>query len=92
MHSVKIEFCPLDWYSSSPTTIVLYNKMYMWKVFPSNRKKLKKRKCDLHEISSVSPKAAVPKLCAAVPWGAVRLCQGRRESMRKLLYLLLFSQ
>ena len=29
---------------------------------------------------------AVPKLCAA------RLCQGRRESMRKLLYLLLFSQ
>ena len=30
---------------------------------------------------------AVPKLCAAA-----RLCQGRRESMRKLLYLLLFSQ
>ena len=57
MHSVKIEFCPLDWYSSSPTTIVLYNKMYMCKVFPSNRKKLKKRKCDLHEISSASPKA-----------------------------------
>ena len=25
MHSVKIEFCPLDWYSSSPTTIVLYS-------------------------------------------------------------------
>ena len=31
MHSVKIEFRPLDWYSSSPTTIVLYNKMYMCK-------------------------------------------------------------
>ena len=24
MRSVKIEFCPLDWYSSSPTAIVLY--------------------------------------------------------------------
>ena len=61
MHSVKIEFCPLDWYSSSPTTIVLYNKMYMCKVFPSNRKKLKKRRCDLHEISSASTKAGVRK-------------------------------
>ena len=57
MHSVKIEFCPLDWYSSSPTTIALHNKMYMCKVFPSNCKKLKKRKHDLHEISSTSPKA-----------------------------------
>ena len=57
MHTVKIEFCPLDCYSSSPITIVLLNKMYMCKVFPSNRKKLKKRKCDLHEISSASPKA-----------------------------------
>ena len=57
MHSVKMEFCPLDWYSSSPTTIVLYNKMYICEVFPSNHKKLKKRKCDLHEISSASPKA-----------------------------------
>ena len=57
MHSLRIEFCLLNWYSSSPTTIVLYNKMYMCKVFPSNRKKLKKRKCDLHEISSASPKA-----------------------------------
>ena len=36
--------------------------MYMCKVFPSNRKKLKKRKCDLHEISSASPKAVVPNL------------------------------
>ena len=62
MHSVKIEFCPLDWYSSSPTRIVLYNKMYMCKVFSSNRKKLKKRKFDLHEISSASPKAVFPKL------------------------------
>ena len=28
MLSVMIEFFPLDWYSSSPTEIVLYNKMY----------------------------------------------------------------
>ena len=46
MHSVKIEFYPLDWYSSSSTTIVLRKKIYMCKVFPSNCKKLKKRKCD----------------------------------------------
>ena len=57
MHSVKIEFRPLDWYTSSPTTIVLYKRMYMCKVFPSNRQKLKKRKYGLHEISSASPKA-----------------------------------
>ena len=57
MLSVKIEFCPLDWYSSSPIAIVLYKRMYMCKIFPSNRQKLKKRKCDLHEISSASPKA-----------------------------------
>ena len=54
---VKIEFCPLNRYSSSPTAIVLYEKMYMCKMFSSNRQKLKKRKCDLHEISSASPKA-----------------------------------
>ena len=57
MLSVKIEFFPLDWFSSSPTAIVLYNRIYMCKVFPSNHQKLKKRKCDLHEISSASPKA-----------------------------------
>ena len=57
MLSVKIEFCPLDWYSSSPTAIVLYKRMYMCKMFSSNWQKLKKRKCDLHEISSASPKA-----------------------------------
>ena len=57
MLSVKIEFCPLDWYSSSPTAIALYKRMYMCKMLPSNRQKLKKRKCDLHEISSASPKA-----------------------------------
>ena len=57
MFIVKIEFCPLNWYSSSPTAIVLYEKMYMCKMFSSNRQKLKKRKCDLHEISSTSPKA-----------------------------------
>ena len=54
---VEIEFCPLDWYSSSSTTIVLYKRMYMCKMFQSNRQKLKKRKCGLHEISSTSPKA-----------------------------------
>ena len=57
MLSVKIEFCPFDWYSSSPTAIVLYKRMYMCKIFPSNRQKQKKRKCDLHEISSALPKA-----------------------------------
>ena len=57
MLSVKIEFCPLDCFSSSLTTIILYNKMYMCKVFPRNRQKLKKRKFDLHKISFESPKA-----------------------------------
>ena len=57
MLSVKIEFCPLDWYSRSPTAIVLYKRMYMCKMLPSNRQKLKKRKCDLHEISFASPEA-----------------------------------
>ena len=59
MLSVKIEFCPLDWYSSSPTAILLYKRMYIssCKMLPSNRQKLKKRKCDLHEISSASPEA-----------------------------------
>ena len=52
MLSVKI-----DWYSSSPTAIVLYKRMYMCKIFPSDGQKLKKRKCDLYEISSTSPKA-----------------------------------
>ena len=51
---VKIKFCPLDWYSSSSTAIVLCKILY---TFPTNRQKLKKRKCDLHEISSTSPKA-----------------------------------
>ena len=57
MLCVKIEFCPLDWYSSSPTAIVLYKRMYMCKMLPSNGQKLEKRKCDLHEISSASPEA-----------------------------------
>ena len=45
MHSLKIEFCPLDWYSYSPIAIVLYKRMYMCKMILSNRQKLKKRKC-----------------------------------------------
>ena len=57
MLSVKIEFCPLDWYSNSSTAIVLYKRMYMCKMLPSNRQKLKTKKCHLHEISSASPKA-----------------------------------
>ena len=32
MLSVKIEFCPLNWYSSSPIVIVLYKRMYMCKL------------------------------------------------------------
>ena len=57
MLRVKIEFCPLDWYLSSQIAIVLYNRMYMCKMFPSNRQKLKIRKYDLHEISYASPQA-----------------------------------
>ena len=57
MLSVKIEFCPLYTYSSSPTTIILCNRMYMCKVFPSNCQKNQKKKMNLHEISSASPKA-----------------------------------
>ena len=53
MLNVKIGFCPLDWYSSSPTAIDLYKRMYICKMFASNRQ----RKCDLHEISSASPEA-----------------------------------
>ena len=47
--------------------------MYLCKVFPSNRKKLKKRKCDLHEISCASPKRHIDvakrrnSLCHAKP-------------------------
>ena len=29
MLSVKIEFCLLKWYSSNPTAIVLYKRMYI---------------------------------------------------------------
>ena len=50
MLSVKIEFCPLDWYSTSSTAIVLYKRMYVCKMFSNNRRKLKQRKCDLHII------------------------------------------
>ena len=57
MISVKIEFCPLDWYSSSSTAILLHNKMYMCKVFLSNRQKLKNRKCYSHEVSSALSQA-----------------------------------
>ena len=57
MLSVKIEFCPLDWYSSSPIAIILYNRMYMCKIFSSNCQTLKKRKCNLRKIISASPEA-----------------------------------
>ena len=57
MLSAKIEICRLDWYSSSPTAIILYKRMFMCKMLSSNRQKLKKRKRDFHEISSASPKA-----------------------------------
>ena len=57
MFSVKIEFCPLDWYLRGLTAIVLYKRMYMCKMFPRNRQNLRKRRCDLHEISSASPEA-----------------------------------
>ena len=40
MLSVKIEFCPFEWYSSSPTAIVLHKRMYMCKILPSTRQKL----------------------------------------------------
>ena len=60
MISIKIEFCPLDWYSSNPIAIVLYKRMYMSKIFPSNRQKLKKRKSDLHKISFALPKGPFP--------------------------------
>ena len=39
---VKIELYRLDWYSNSPTAIVLCKILYMCKMFPSNRQKLKK--------------------------------------------------
>ena len=57
MISLKIEFCPLDWYSSSPTAILLYNRMYMRKVFLSNHQKLKNKKFYLHKVSSALPQA-----------------------------------
>ena len=75
MHNVKIEFCPLDWYSSSPTTIVLYKKMYI-KYFISNRQKLKTRKCDLHEISSASSKAVLLNLFYSATHILARICFG----------------
>ena len=38
------------------------------------------------------PAAAVPKLGAAAPWGAARLCQRSRQSMFKLLQLLFYPK
>ena len=45
MFSVKIEFCLLDWYSSSPTAIVLYNKctVYVQSVSKQSLKAQKKK-------------------------------------------------
>ena len=42
MLSVKIEFCPLDWYSSSPIAIVLYKRMICVKSFQVIAKSSKK--------------------------------------------------
>ena len=54
MLSIRIEFYPLDWYSSnfnfSPAKIVLYNRMCMFKVFASKRQKLKKNAIFLKKI------------------------------------------
>ena len=41
---VEIEFCPLDWYSSSPTAIVLCKILYMCKMFPRQSPKAQKKK------------------------------------------------
>ena len=42
MLSVKIEFCPLDWSSNSPTAIVLYKKCICVKCFQAIAKSSKK--------------------------------------------------
>ena len=62
MLSVKIEFCPLDWYSSnicfSPTIIVLYNSMYIYKCFQAIAKSSKNENAiNENEISSASRQA-----------------------------------
>ena len=45
MLSVKNEFCPLDWYSTSPTIIALYKKctVYMQSVSKQSPKAQKKK-------------------------------------------------
>ena len=47
MLSVKIEFCPLNWYSSSPTAIVLYKNLtvhvYVQSVSKQSSKAQKKK-------------------------------------------------
>ena len=43
MFKVKIKFCPFDWYSSSPTAIVLYKRIYTCKIFSSNPQKTQKK-------------------------------------------------
>ena len=42
MLSVKIKFCPLDWYSSSPTAIILYKRCICVKCFQAIAKSSKK--------------------------------------------------
>ena len=42
MLSVKSEFCPLDWYSSSPTAIVFYKECICVKCFQAIAKSSKK--------------------------------------------------
>ena len=54
MLSVKIEFCPLDWYSSSPTAIsFVQQKCTCVNCFQAIA--ISSKKSDLDEISSASP-------------------------------------
>ena len=42
MLNVKIEFCPLDWYSSSLKAIALHKRMYIFKNVSKQSPKAKK--------------------------------------------------
>ena len=57
MLSVKIEFYWFDWYSAVQQQFFYTKECSSVKCFQAIGKSLKKRKCDLHEISFVLPKA-----------------------------------